>query len=121
MANKNILYDERMLMCKEDVLDESDCFYEDIFEEDEAIDESICEAPKSNRTRSYRRKQKIRFKKKLRCNAIDAMNNFRKREQEDFKNMSFCKCRNGHSVKLPKSLTKKAEKIWGDAVKRKLL
>jgi hypothetical protein len=121
MANKNILYDERMLKCKEDVLDESNCFCEDIFDEGEEMDELICETPKSCRTRSYRRKREIRYKKKLRCNSIDAMNNFKKREQEDFKNISFCKCRNGHLVKLPKSLTMKAEKIWGNAVKMKLL
>lgn len=94
----------------------------------------------------YRRKQEIRHKKKLRRNAIDAMNNLRKRNSEDLNNITdydrffvtlamsegeplscyadkvvYCKNRGGHLVQRPKSLTIKAENIWARAAKMELV
>ena len=79
MAKNGILYDEMMFIGEEDV-----------FEEENALDEPVYEERKPCRTRSYHRKQEVRHKKRLRCNAINAMNNLDKRKQEDAKNVSFC-------------------------------
>ncbi len=101
----------------------------------------------SRSTVPYRRKQEIRHKKKLCRNAINAMNNLRKRNCEDLNNMAdynhrflaslamsegeslswyadkvtYCKRRGGHLVQMPKSLSIKAENIWARAAKMKLV
>lgn len=100
----------------------------------------------SRNTVPYRRKKEVRHKNKLRRNAINAMNNLRKRNCEDLNNITdynrffvtlamsegepfrwyadkvaYCKCRGGHLVQMPKSLSIKAEKVWARAAKMKLV
>lgn len=101
----------------------------------------------SRNTVPYRRKKEVRHKNKLRRNAINAMNNLRKRNCEDLNNITFsnrlfvimemdeegeplhkyadmityCKSRGGHPVQLPKSLTIKAERVWARAAKMDLV
>ena len=109
--------------------------------------ESAHKVSKPQRTATYRCKQALRHKKKLRRNAIYAMQNLRKRNCEDLNNMTasnrlfvidemdeegeplrkyadmitYCKRRGGHLVQIPKALSIKAEKVWARAAKMKLV
>ena len=139
-----------MMMSREEYADDVPVdVYIDMFIElkDEALAESVQKPSKPQRTGVYRCKQEVRHKNKLHRNAINAMNNLRKRNCEDLNNMTFsnrlfvinkmdeegkplrkyaykityCKRRGGHPVQLPKSLTIKAEKVWARAAKMDLV
>ena len=75
----------------------------------------------SNSMRAKRRRQTAMKKRKLRYNAVVAMQNFCKRDYEDMMNGHFCKYRAGRMVKWPKSMGFKAIRLWRRASKQKLV